>query len=67
VLDRLSCFVEEVTVHALQGQMPAGISVTKIPVALGHYFCFFPEFVESTRLHSPKVNRYACPATFSLG
>jgi len=61
VLDRLSCFVEEVTVHALQRQMPAGISVTKIPVALEHYFWFLfrtcgkytPSFAKSKSLRLP--------------
>jgi hypothetical protein len=33
MLDRLSCFVEEVTVHCLQKQMPAGVDVTEIPLA----------------------------------
>lgn len=33
MLDRLMCFIEEVTVHCLQAQMPHGISVTEIPSA----------------------------------
>jgi hypothetical protein len=33
ILDRLACFIEEVTVHCLQKQMPAGISVTEIPLS----------------------------------
>jgi hypothetical protein len=33
MLDRLSCFVEELTVHCLQRQMPAGITITEIPLA----------------------------------
>jgi hypothetical protein len=32
MLDRLLCFAEEVTVHCLQRQMPAGITVTEIPL-----------------------------------
>jgi hypothetical protein len=33
ILDRLSCFVEEVTAHCLQMRMPAGISLTEIPLS----------------------------------
>jgi hypothetical protein len=33
VLDRSACFVEEVTTHCLQRQMPTGITVTEIPRA----------------------------------
>lgn len=33
ILDRLLCFVEEVTVHCLQRQLPTEITVTEIPVA----------------------------------
>jgi hypothetical protein len=33
IMNRLSCFVEEVTAHCLQAQMPAGISVTEIPLS----------------------------------
>jgi hypothetical protein len=33
ILDRLTCFVEEVTAHCLQAQMPNGISITEIPLA----------------------------------
>jgi hypothetical protein len=33
IMDRLSCFVEEVTAHCLQARMPAGISVTEIPLS----------------------------------
>jgi len=33
IMDRLSCFVEEVTAHCLQVRMPAGISVTEIPLS----------------------------------
>jgi len=33
MLDRLLCFVEEVTVHCLQRQMPTGITITEIPLA----------------------------------
>jgi hypothetical protein len=32
IMDRLFCFVEEVTVHCLKARMPAGISVTEIPL-----------------------------------
>jgi hypothetical protein len=32
ILDRLCCLVEEVTVYALQAQMPEGISLTEIPL-----------------------------------
>jgi hypothetical protein len=34
IFDRLSCFVEEVTVHCLQTLMPAGTSITEIPISL---------------------------------
>jgi hypothetical protein len=30
VMDRITCFVEEVTIHLLQRAMPAGISVTEV-------------------------------------
>ena len=33
ILERLSCFVEEVVVHGLQRQMLEGISLTELPVA----------------------------------
>lgn len=33
IMDRLSCFVEEVTAHCLQARMPAGISLTEIPLS----------------------------------
>jgi len=33
MMDRISCFVEEVTVHCLQARMPGGISVTEIPLS----------------------------------
>ena len=33
IMDRLCCFVEEVTAHCLQAKMPAGISVTEIPLS----------------------------------
>lgn len=33
VLDRLLCFVEEVTVHCLVSRMPASIAVTEIPIS----------------------------------
>lgn len=33
IMDRLMCFVEEVTAHCLKAQMPAGISVTEIPLS----------------------------------
>jgi hypothetical protein len=33
MMDRLACFVEEVTVHCLQARMPAGISIREIPRA----------------------------------
>jgi len=33
MIDRLCCFVEEITIHALQVQMPSGISVTEIPIS----------------------------------
>jgi hypothetical protein len=32
ILDRLSCFVEEVTVHLLQKRLPFGIALTETPV-----------------------------------
>jgi hypothetical protein len=32
ISDRLNCFVEDVIVHALQTQMPEGISISEIPV-----------------------------------
>jgi hypothetical protein len=33
IMDRLVCFVEEVTAHCLKARMPAGISVTDIPLS----------------------------------
>jgi hypothetical protein len=33
MMDRLACFVEEVTTHCLQRQMPEGLSITEIPLA----------------------------------
>ncbi len=33
IFDRLACFVEELTAHCLQRQMPAGITITEIAVA----------------------------------
>ncbi len=33
IMDRLICFVEEVTAHCLKARMPAGISVTEIPLS----------------------------------
>ena len=30
IMDRLCCFVEEVTAHCLQAKMPAGISITEV-------------------------------------
>ncbi len=33
MLDRLVCFVEEVTVHCLVSRMPASIAVTEIPIS----------------------------------
>ena len=33
ILDRLACFVEEVTAHCLQKQLPAGITITELRVA----------------------------------
>jgi hypothetical protein len=35
MLDRLSCFTEEVTAFALQTQMPEGISITEQPESKG--------------------------------
>ena len=32
ILDRLCCFVEEVTVHCLQRQLPQGITIAEIPL-----------------------------------
>jgi hypothetical protein len=32
IMDRLICFVEEVTVHCLKARMPKGITVTEIPL-----------------------------------
>lgn len=32
ILDRLSCFVEEVTVHLLQKRMPVGIAMTEVAI-----------------------------------
>jgi len=34
IMDRLSCFVEEVTAHCLQARMPDGISLTETPLFL---------------------------------
>jgi hypothetical protein len=33
MMDRLCCFIEDVTVYALQAQMPDGVSLTEIPLA----------------------------------
>ena len=33
ILDRLACFVEELTAHCLQKQLPTGITITELPVA----------------------------------
>lgn len=33
IMDRLMCFVEEVTAHCLKARMPVGISVTEIPLS----------------------------------
>ena len=33
IVDRLICFVEEVTAHCLKERMPEGISVTEIPLS----------------------------------
>jgi len=32
MMDRVSCFVEEVTVHCLQARIPAGITITELPI-----------------------------------
>jgi hypothetical protein len=42
--DRLYCFVEDMIAHALQTQMPAGVSITEIPLADRN-----PEIVERFR------------------
>jgi hypothetical protein len=33
ISDRVNCFVEDVIVHALESQMPEGISISEIPTA----------------------------------
>jgi hypothetical protein len=33
IMDRLACFVEEVTAHCIQARMPAGLSIREIPLA----------------------------------
>jgi len=33
IVDRLACFVEEVSVHCLAARMPAGVAVTEIPLS----------------------------------
>jgi hypothetical protein len=33
MMDRINCFVEEVTTHCLQARMPTGFTVTEIPLA----------------------------------
>jgi hypothetical protein len=33
IMDRLVCFVEEVTAHCLKARMPAGITITEIPLS----------------------------------
>lgn len=45
MMDRISCFVEEVTTHCLQARMPAGFTVTEIPLAQRE-----PEIPERFRL-----------------
>jgi len=32
-LDRLFCFVEEITIHCLQKHMPQGVAITEIPLS----------------------------------
>src|SRR6266481_555425 len=33
MLDRLFCFVEEISVHCLQKRMPQGVTITEIPLS----------------------------------
>jgi hypothetical protein len=44
VADRLCCFAEDLIAHALQAQMPKGISITEIPLGERK-----PEIVERFR------------------
>ena len=46
ILDRLSCFVEEVTVHLLQKRMPAGVALAE--VAIGSRTTVAPERFKMT-------------------
>ena len=39
MMDRLCCFIEDVTVYALQAQMPDGISITEIPLSQRNSQC----------------------------
>lgn len=33
MMDRISCFIEEITVHCLQARMPRGVSIIEIPLS----------------------------------
>jgi hypothetical protein len=46
MLDRLACFVEEVTAHCLQAKMPAGLSIREI--LLAHRLPEVPERFQNT-------------------
>ena len=49
ILDRLACFVEELTAHCLQKQMPMGITITEI--ACAHRVAEAPERFKPTLAH----------------
>lgn len=33
MLERLACFIEELSIHGLQGKLTAGISITELPIS----------------------------------
>jgi hypothetical protein len=49
MLDRLHCFVEEVSVHGMQAKMPPDISITEIPISDRKKDC--PERFQVTFIH----------------
>ncbi len=62
MLDRLCCFVEEVVAHCLQAKMPAGISITELPVGQR-----VPEMPERFRLALTKGGTAIWRISYSAG
>lgn len=62
ILDRVCCFVEEITVYALQSQMPTGITITEIPPSVRK--ATFPERFQLTFIDGGrpiwKITHHAC-------